>query len=247
MTTAGTRLAEAAEDLVASGLHHLEISADAGDEETYARARGRRDLARVEEGIRRLAEARRQAGVVYPRLSVNGVLSDLNAGALPALADRCATWGIPILTFTHAFYVTKGMAARHNAACPAWPLTEGRRWGIRPQAVDGAALPEAVGALRRAHPGLAVVRAPDLDAEQSRRYYATEEPIPGYARCRTAWSGAQILPNGDLTVNLACFVPSFGNVRETSLWNGDAFRAFRCSLLAGLPPGCLRCGGLYCG
>ena len=244
MTTAGTGLKEAARDLAKSGLHHLEVSADGGSEEAYRAARADGSLAGLEEGIRSLIAERKGP---YPRISLNAVISGFNAGRLGEMGEFAVRLGVPVLTFTQAFGVSGSLATRHNAALPRWPLTESRSPG---PSFDAAAAAEEISSIRSRHPGLVVACSPDLAPAEARRFRDTEEPLAGYARCRLAWSAMQVLPNGDATSSLACFAPAYGNIRSeppTRLWNSESAKAFRRALLGPAPPGCLRCGGLYCG
>ena len=83
------------------------------------------------------------------------------------------------------------------------------------------------------------------------RWYLSEPPGPmGDHKCRVAWKGIRILPNGDAKVAFRCGIsPVMGNVFEEgfmNVWNGKRYRAFREMIREkGSVEQCYRCCSLF--
>jgi MoaA/NifB/PqqE/SkfB family radical SAM enzyme len=81
-----------AEGLLKSGLTRLECSLDANDPTTYAHLRGRDHFFRVVENIEGFLRSKRASSKVYPIVSLQVLLCDENASALPAIVERWKPW-----------------------------------------------------------------------------------------------------------------------------------------------------------
>jgi pyrroloquinoline quinone biosynthesis protein E len=85
-------------ELLACGLHHLNISIDAADPETHARLRPGSDLEQISEGIGALVRERGRAH--FPKIRIWHVIQRESTPEIPALVQRCIEWGVDALLCT---------------------------------------------------------------------------------------------------------------------------------------------------
>jgi MoaA/NifB/PqqE/SkfB family radical SAM enzyme len=86
------------ERVVRGELAHMFVSIDSNDPEIYAAMRVGGDLRQIEEGLLRLAEWKRKAGIAYPRLTCNATFLRRNIGQLPSMVDWSKALGFDELS-----------------------------------------------------------------------------------------------------------------------------------------------------
>jgi MoaA/NifB/PqqE/SkfB family radical SAM enzyme len=246
--TNGTRLGEYADELVFSGLQDLSVSLD-GPQEVHDRIRGMTGVFdKVQDGIRRVVDAKRRVGSKLPYVRLNCTLTKANQESLQDGVTLAEEWGVDSVSFQHMWFTTSEIIERHNHGFrqvfgQESPDLTG--FLVKDLAPDPDVLQQELGKLGQvSRQKLPVYVYPELDAAQLLKFY--REPEYAFRSvCRSRWFRTDVMPNGDITPCLSYMV---GNVRQTSfseIWNNDRYQRFRRQLLKGLFPGCLRCCGLF--
>jgi MoaA/NifB/PqqE/SkfB family radical SAM enzyme len=246
--TNGTRLGEAADELVASGLQDLSVSLD-GPREVHDKVRGTHGVFdRVQDGIRKVMDAKLRVGSKTPYVRLNCTLTKPNQESLQDVVTMAEEWGIDSLSFQHLWFTTEGIIERHNhqfRQVLGQESSDLAGFLVEDLAPDPDVLIRELGKLGvLSSRKLPVYVYPELDSVQLRKFYRE----PEYAfktMCRSRWFRTDVMPNGDVT---PCLSYVAGNVRQSlfsDIWNHDRYRKFRRQLLKGLFPGCLRCCGLF--
>jgi radical SAM protein with 4Fe4S-binding SPASM domain len=212
---------EASRTLLRSRVRWVNVSLDAGTDETFRRVRkGAPSLDAVVANMRAMAAARCEAGRTDVVLSIGFTLMRSNIAELPAVLQLCRDVGFDLVSTRHLEAYTRDMA--HESF-----------W------FDHAAFNDA----REA--ALALAGEMGVALYMPRAF----EPRPerrGHHRCSEPWRSAVILGNGDVQV---CCVPGpgmlMGNLHERpmeEIWNGPAYQDFRIRVNSANPPvACANC------
>lgn len=228
-----------ARDLAESGLDQLRISIDGGTPETYQAVRGVDGFDRILANIRRFEALKGALGVEQPRVSLWITGMKTTIGDLPQLVQVAAANGLREIYLQRLVFSERGLATSDQAL-----------WG-RAGADERAALAEAerlaadLGVLLRGSGELGPAGLVQAD-----RPAEGDAPWRG---CYRPWRLMYITANGNV---LPCCIAPFTNApyREivmgnlnrlpaAAVWNGDAYRHWRNTMLAGTPPtACAGCG-----
>lgn len=226
---------------VSSGLAELSISVDSADPATYEQIRVGSRFARVEENVRLLMQARRDAASKLPDVRLVAVLMRQTLDGLPDLVRLARRWSIERLFVQHLC---------HDFAESSLPNEyQPMRAFVDDQSVlgDDLAHIEAVfDETRRVARQLQVeVRLPHPRPR--------EHPpgTPGAARCDWPWKRAYISYQG--LAMPCCIVATpdrinFGNMAAAGVdevWNSEPYQAFRSRLASDNPPEICRTCAVY--
>jgi len=250
--TNGTRLADAAQDLVASQVEEISISLD-GPEEVHDTIRGTKGtFQKVEEGIKALLRERELQGRYYPRLGFNSTLSDLTYTSLIRLIETVESSGVDSLLLLHFNFIDSQLLEAHQETfqrlfgkgCPSW---EGFVYDT--SGMDMDALIRIVREVKGRKFAIPVDFLPDYNEMELTDYYTGKQFYPSRPRgiCRGLWNTVNVLPNGDIS---PCLDVVVGNIQEEGglikAWNAAPMRRFRSILKKeGLFPACTRCCTYY--
>jgi radical SAM protein with 4Fe4S-binding SPASM domain len=233
-----------AERLVEAGLDWLCVSLDGATAATYESIREGARFARVERHVRALMDVLRERRAVRPRVSIVFVAMRRNVAELPAVIERAAEWGVPVVrvqNLSHSFSDTDPAGAYREIR----DFTAGEALWQGSEAAAGAAFAEA----ERVAAGLGVsLRLPRLAADPGRRAVGTRG-------CEWPWRSAYVRHDGG--VQPCCMLMGSdrgvlgdaGREGFADVWRGDAYRAFREALASATPPdvcaGCSMYRGVF--
>jgi radical SAM protein with 4Fe4S-binding SPASM domain len=202
--------------IVESGLALINFSLDGADEPTFRKFRKGGTLARYEECVGNLVEARRAAGSTTPQIGAMSVLNHENVRQVPDLLAIAERLGMDTIIFTKM-----NAAAGSDRLSPLLLTEEDREWLRSQPPHDGS---------------IEVVWAFEPWTEQQRRecywpqqmtYVTVEGDVTA---CCNYYDSRELC---------------FGNVFEQSgaeIWNGEKYKAFRRQLVGGeLPLQCKLC------
>ena len=259
IATNGTRIAAAAQRLVAAPLFLLQISIDGHCAELHNRLRpsgsGKSgNFAAIEEGLAAVHEKRRLQGRSLPFIAALTTVSRDNANHLVdiynAFCDR-----VDFFIYYLSWWIDEDSAQKHEEDFS-------RRFGFAPRLHRGwiggwkpddyAALDEEIQRLRRKPSSLSsppVILMPFISGiDDLRRYYTDHACTFGFNQCISIYQAAEIDSNGDVSPCRDYHDYVAGNIKDrylTEIWNSPAYRSFRKSLSQdGLMPVCTRCCGL---
>ena len=230
--TNGTLLTrERAERLVQLGVEWLHVSLDGATAGTYETIRRGSRLELVQENVRGLVRAVREAGAEKPTLELVFVAMRRNLHELSAVVRLAAAWGVPavwVQNLSHSFTDTD----------PAGTYREIREY-VEAEALWADGVPEAAEAFAAARAvaddlGVAL-RLPRLEERDLGR----EAGTPG---CSWPFQSSYVTHDGK--VQPCCAVMGqdravLGDARESGfarVWGNDAYGAFRARLLTDDPP-----------
>ncbi len=259
IATNGTRIAAAAQRLVAAPLFLLQISIDGHCAELHNRLRpsgsGKSgNFAAIEEGLAAVHEKRRLQGRSLPFIAALTTVSRDNANHLVdiynAFCDR-----VDFFIYYLSWWIDEDSAQKHEEDFS-------RRFGFAPRLHRGwiggwkpddyAALDEEIQRLRRKPSSLSsppVILMPFISGiDDLRRYYTDHACTFGFNQCISIYQAAEIDSNGDVSPCRDYHDYVAGSIKDhylTEIWNSPAYRSFRKSLSQdGLMPVCTRCCGL---
>ncbi len=240
LVTNGILLKDFVKPLVLSGLDRLSVSLNAGTRETYKKlnpAAGDSTFEDVIEGIRAVAEKKREAETNRPYLSVTSVLTRENSGELESMLSACIDAGANALTYI--------------------PLMEFRRNGLncnQAHVLEKAEFERFLAEVERL--------APEAGKKGFYVGYSGDPSFCGVLRhndvysktpCYSGYTFAMIWPNGDVRPCCNC-EDTLGNLKEAALstiWKSERAQAVRDRMLQvaekGPPPlcDCAECGYLF--
>ena len=114
VTTNGLLLVKRYEELFEAGLQSLTVSLD-GPAKIHDRIRGVPGaFEKVLEGIIKLIELKEKNGSVYPRISINSVITNLNASCLEELLNAIPLSKLEHITFALMTFCHQELADKHN-------------------------------------------------------------------------------------------------------------------------------------
>ena len=223
-------------ELIASGLDELRVSLDATTPATYARVRGVDAYAKVVANLEAFREAKREAGVTHPRVSLwfTGLRDNIEeiAGLVP-LAVRVGADGINLQRLV---YNGLGLATKEQSL-----------YG-RLQEREAALIRATEAAAREAGVGFSAsgATAPEVSLTPVR----DDRP---WSACRRPWSLVYVTVHGNVLP--CCIAPwitehyegiILGNLYRQSLeeiWWGPRYLDFRSAIQTDAPPEpCRGCG-----
>ena len=258
IATNGTGIAASARRLVEAPLFLLQISIDGHGAELHNRIRpavGTVDNFRdIRAALEAVNDARRRRNRDLPLIASLTVVSQGNFRHLVDLYEAFRGQ-VDLFVFYLSWWIDPEDASRHEADFSrrfGFVPTRHRGWigGWRPD--DYELLDRqlrAVVARSRAWDAPPVTIIPSiLGAENLSEYYTNHRARFGFDRCVSVYQVVEINSNGDLSPCRDYHDYVVGNIREstiTELWNSEAYRRFRRSLVRdGLMPVCSRCCGL---
>jgi len=250
--TNGTRLLEAAPDILETGVEQISLSLD-GVPEVHDAQRGTPNtFQKALEGIQRLMEMRDARKRLYPRVVINSTVTDGNYKTLVPFVEILQKQGVDSITLLHFNYVGHPLWEQHQqlfqrrmgTGCPHW-----RGFVYDASSLDVEDFIRVVGEVKKRSFRVPVAFMPDYSEREMRAYYTGERFVPETPRgvCKGPWNTANILPNGDVS---PCLDVVVGNVLEPGgfvrVWNGPRMQRFRGFLKdEKLFPVCTRCCTYY--
>lgn len=256
LVTNATTLAQHAESLVKIGVDNVTISLD-GPEEVHDYIRSvAGTFRRATEGVRALREARRRAGVSFPTIKINCVVTPHNVRTLLETVKIARDLGVEELNLQHPMFDTAENIALHNrifsqvmknaesalSAEGAASKGEGEFYDERlteEQYEDLEAALDQI--LAQESPRPRVVFFPPVRRKDWRGYYL-DLTYPFRKRCTAPWTQMRLLADGTFE---PCLHYAIGNVLDRplwELWNDAQMRRFRVQLARNrLFPACVRC------
>ena len=229
--------------LIDAALDWLCVSVDGATAATYESIRDGASFAKVRRNLEGFAALMRERGATRPALSLVFVAMRRNVGELPDLvrfAAACGVTTVRVQNLSHSFSDTDPAGAyrdiREYAAAEAlWDGDEVRAAErLFAEATDVAA---ALGVK---------LRLPELEVAA---------PVAGAPGCDWPWRSAYVRHDGK--VQPCCMLMGgdrailgeLGTSDFTSVWDGDAYRAFRTALTTARPPdvcaGCSMYRGVF--
>ncbi len=247
--TNGTRLEEAAQHILRTGVEQISLSLD-GTAASHDKIRGVEGLfQKVENGIRALVRERNAAGQYYPRIVINTTLSQLNFKDLMPFVETMQKHDLDSINVLHFNFLPTTVWRAHERVFQRLFGTDGNPcWGgfvQDPDAIDAPGILRAIREVKERTFRVPVGFFPDYDEAEIREYYGKNTfQAQRFSRpCRGAWNTVNILPNGDMS---PCLDVVVGNIRDRggfrAAWNGDRMRKFRRTLKEKKRfPACTRC------
>ena len=259
IATNGTRVADAAERMVAAPMLLVQISVDGADATTHDQARpaagsAGSSFAEVCAAFERLHAVRRSRGAGLPMVVSLTTISRRNYRDLAAIYDRFAAL-TDLQIYYLSWWIDPDGADAHDAEFHRrfdQPATRPRSWVGDWSHFDYDELACSLAALHRraaGRRGTPVCVMPALAAATDlRRYYTEHSATFGFTQCISIFQTPEVNSNGDLSPCRDYGDYVVGNVKEhtvTDLWNSDRYVRFRRSVAReGLMPVCARCCGL---
>jgi radical SAM protein with 4Fe4S-binding SPASM domain len=237
--TNGTFLtAPTSERLVRLGLAWLHVSVDGATAETYESIRDGSSFALVRDNVCGLVETMRRIGATKPRLELVFVAMRRNVHELPAMVRLASEWGVGRLwvqNLSHSFSDTD----------PAGSYRQ-----IREFAESQALWSEPSERVEMLF-GAAQAKADELGVEMRLPRLSEPPPArrePGTPGCHWPFESAYVTHDGK--VQPCCMIMGadravLGRVTEhdfRTVWDGDAYQAFRAALLGDASPPEVCCG-----
>jgi len=226
------------QELIDTGLDELRVSLDAADRKSYAQIRGKDFFNRIVRDVGKFTAFQRQIGRTTPRVSLWLTGLKETVAQLPDFVRLSAAMGVKEVHLQRLVFDDHGF----GKARPEHSLFEQTRQdetaSIEAAQALGAELGVTLDASGATEPGLSLKRQ------------AEDKP---WATCRRPWSLMYFTAHGRA---LPCCIAPFsargyenytlGDATQESLreiWNSDAYRGFRTSLLGDAPPApCQNCG-----
>lgn len=209
VTSNGALIEQAAEDLVAVGLHSITLSLD-GVEEVHNRIRGRDDsYMRVVAAIKAIRAARDRARSDRPMITINCAITRHNYHCLVDLVVLAKAFGSDYLTFQQLMFIEGTPFADHHIEDIDLLIRQ----------LETA---QQTGQERNVR-----VRLYPYVPTGSLEHYYQESVADDSLKCVEPWLLASVMPNGDVKF---CFSPVAGNALETPfdrIWHGDVLSEHR--------------------
>ena len=249
VTTNGLLLVKRYEELFEAGLQSLTVSLD-GPAKIHDRIRGVPGaFEKVLEGIIKLIELKEKNGSVYPRISINSVITNLNASCLEELLNAIPLSKLEHITFALMTFCHQELADKHNELF-------GDKYPATRTCIDGDCDPSKI-EVDTLHRELLRVEAAGggkvhfffrNTPEFLEKYFHHPDEFMDFRPCLFPWFTAQVTASGDLIGVTRCYPRSFGNILDRpfpEVWNGVEMREFRKELRKHKRfPACTRCEGV---
>jgi radical SAM protein with 4Fe4S-binding SPASM domain len=258
IATNGTRIAGAAERLVAAPMFLLQISIDGPTAELHNRARpgagGADNFGDIQAGIQAVRQARQAKGANLPLIASLTTISRNNFRHLVEIYEAFRD-KVDLFVYYLSWWIDPENVQAHEADF-------GRRFGFKPQRPAGwvggwkpddyqelnRQLEEVLQRSSRANAPPVTIIPHVVGEENLRTYYTDHQARFGYEQCISIYQAVEVNSNGDLSPCRDYHDYVVGNIKDatiTELWNSPAYRKFRRSLATeGLMPVCARCCGL---
>ncbi|GJE38882.1 radical SAM protein [Methylobacterium persicinum] len=223
--------------LIDTGLDELRVSLDAADRETYLKVRGKDYFGRIVRDVGRFVAFKKAVGATTPRVSLwlTGLRETIEQ--LPAFVRLAAEMGVTEVHLQRLVFDEEG----YGMARADLSLFEST------QAQEMAAIAEAEAVGREFGITLDASGATEPGASLK------QKDERAWATCRRPWSLMYFTAHGRA---LPCCIAPFsvrgyshytlGDATQATLreiWNGEAYRNFRTTLLSDKPPApCKNCG-----
>jgi MoaA/NifB/PqqE/SkfB family radical SAM enzyme len=226
------------QELIDTGLDELRVSLDAADRKSYAAIRGKDFFNRIVRDVGKFTAYQAQMGVDKPRVSLWLTGLKETVDQLPDFVRLSASMGVKEVHLQRLVFDAAGFG-KARADLSLFESTRADETAAieRAQAI-GAELGVTLDASGATEPGLSLKRSAD------------DKP---WATCRRPWSLMYFTAHG--TALPCCIAPfsvrgyenyTLGDATQQTLreiWNSDAYRSFRTSLLGDTPPmPCENCG-----
>ena len=258
IATNGTRIAAAADRLVAAPMFLLQVSIDGPNAALHNTARpgkgGADNFADIQAGLAAVAERRRARRSTLPLIASLTTISQHNFRHVVDIYDSFRD-KVDLFVFYLSWWIDPEGVENHEADFS-------RRFGFTPRLHRGwvggwrpddyrelnqqlqTLLARSWGA---ASPPVTIIPS-ILGEDNLRTYYTDHQARFGFNQCISIFSAVEIDSNGDLSPCRDYHDYVVGNIKEatiTELWNSPAYVRFRQSLATeGLMPVCSRCCGL---
>jgi MoaA/NifB/PqqE/SkfB family radical SAM enzyme len=231
VTTNGLLLSRRYRELLESGLDRLTVSLD-GPPDVHDRIRGVPGAFRtIENGLLGLIEQKKKTGNSRPSITINTVITNLNAGTLNRLLETLPLANVDQVTFALMSFCHQELADRHNA-----------RWGDKypasrtclegdtdPASIDVRSLHEELSGIAVKYRGKVHFFFKNT-TRFLEKYFQRPDEFMDFRPCLFPWFTAQITASGDLIGVTRCYPRTFGNILERpfrEVWNGSEMREFR--------------------
>jgi len=243
--TNGTMLSRNADRFVESGIDQVNLSCD-GLGEANDQIRGKGVFAKIEEGLDRLIEARKDNGSEHPSITILHTINRPNYTQLVKFAEWAATKEVRAVIYQHLrFYSENDFRNNSEFMLEHFDQDTELQSGFvfEPGEFDTEVLFEQIRTLKSREWPFYLGFQPDHPLEELDDYYHD----PNYKRrdvydCSVPWEGAAIDPSCQV---IPCMDYICGDLREESfmdIWNGERYRKFRATIREhGRTPICHRC------
>lgn len=249
ITTNGILLEKYAKDFVESDVTNLWVSID-GPAKTHNHIRGIPQIfKKATDGIKEAEKWKKKLGKENPKLNINFTISNYNYDKLEEFMEAIMPLKPVTVSFGHYNYVTPEMAEEHNekyggivqatASCVS---------AVDLKKIKPNVLLKQLNAVKKKWSGKVNLGfSPNMETEQQiKDFYQNPHVVIAQKSCRGAWTIAQILASGDLTISTRCFNMSLGNINKMSFaeaWNSPEFQKFRKIIhkQGMFVPACTRC------
>ena len=224
-------------ELIETGLDELRVSLDAADRASYRRVRGKDFFDRIVRDVGKFVAFQKASGATTPRVSLWLTGLKETVDQLPAFVRLAAEMGVTEVHLQRLVFDEAG----YGMARADLSLFESARAEETEAIAEAEALGRSLGVTLDAsgatEPGISLKRQEDR----------------AWATCRRPWSLMYFTAHGRA---LPCCIAPFsvrgysnytlGDATQATLreiWNGEAYRDFRTSLLSDAPPApCGNCG-----
>lgn len=248
MVTNGTLLEKRAEELIRAGLQTINLSLD-GPAEVHDVIRGRAGtFDRAVRGLQACREAESRGVGPSPEFHIFCAITGENHARLVELLEELAPFAPTHVQLNHLRFFTAAETVRHSEAFEERlgqpnDEPEGYQKEIEEVGIDPQVLREQLRTIQDRSWPFQVGVNPAHDENVFDRYYT--EPFferTALLACEAIWTLAMVSPLGEV---YPCLHHVCGNLNEQSfmsIWNGPAWRTFRCEISQrGRLPACHRC------
>ena len=251
MITNGSLLAEAAKDIVDSGLDELNVSLDGG-RELHDEIRGMPGLFdRIMDGLKKVRAIKLETKKKGPLINLQCTITQYNYKHLEQMLDVAKEACVDSLTFHNLIFLSSDALEREKEFDKALGCESAEWQGFKFEpGIDPVVLYDKMEHILSHQYRFNVDFYPNFSREALIEYYTNPGyTVRGYSdRCISPWVAAYIFPDGEVRPCLNSSY-SYGNAvrdRFTRLWNNDKAVKFRLFLKGKRTfPACCRCTELY--
>ena len=226
------------QEIIDTGLDEMRVSLDAADRTTYLKVRGKDFFDRIVRDVGRFTDHQQRVGSTTPRVSLWLTGMAETVAQLPAFVGLAASMGVKEVHLQRLVFDDTGFGLA-RAENSLFERTRAEEQASIEAAIEiGRAVGVTLDASGATEPGMSLKRQQD------------DQP---WSTCRRPWSLMYFTAHGRA---LPCCIAPFsargyenytlGDATQQTLreiWNGDAYRDFRGSLLSDAPPKpCQNCG-----
>ena len=237
--TNGTLLApRKRQEIIDTGLDELRVSLDAAEAETFLKVRGKDMFDRIVRNISEFTALQRELGTATPKVSLWLTGLKETVDQLPDFVRLAARIGVREVHLQRLVFddLGRGLARADSSLFEATQREEAN--AIAEAEAIGRSLGVSIDASGATEPGMSLKRAEDASP---------------WSTCRRPWSLMYFTAHGRA---LPCCIAPFsqrgyenytlGDATQQTLreiWNGEAYREFRATLIGDVPPKpCQNCG-----